>query len=146
MKNSLNKNFNHICSYIIWKLTEEKANLKNKILTSPTSDKGIIYKIYKELKQLDNKKTIEPIKNQQRAWTKLDIHLQKNELLYHGILKINSNGLNVLPKTVRLLEENKDDNFMTYYFGQWFFWGVWPPKYRKQNEKYSKEFVSKCDG
>ena len=34
-----------------------------KIFTNPTSDRGLIYNIYKELKKLDSRETNYPVKN-----------------------------------------------------------------------------------
>ena len=34
-----------------------------KILTNPTSDRGLIFKVYKELKKLDTRESNNPIKN-----------------------------------------------------------------------------------
>lgn len=49
------------------------------------SDKGLIYKIYKELIQLNSSKTNNLIKNWQRTW--IDISLKKNIWLYNEYMK-----------------------------------------------------------
>jgi hypothetical protein len=43
--------------------TKQKPTDWEKIFTNPTSDRGLISSIYKELKKLDSREPINPIKN-----------------------------------------------------------------------------------
>ena len=51
--------------------TKRLPSVWEKIFTNPSSDKGLISKIYKELKKLDTKTLINPIKKWMRSITKI---------------------------------------------------------------------------
>ena len=43
--------------------TKQQPTDREKIFTNPTSDRGLIFNIYKELKKLDSREPNNPIKN-----------------------------------------------------------------------------------